>query len=110
MREEPQESKIGKCNSAVVDTARVRIGLIEIDRDKVPVGAQGFWGTGKDEEKAVTGAQEGAVEGVTRGQRSWWWWSVAVNGRSGDEIWEVDRERCVKQLWKRCVDKRRWDS
>jgi hypothetical protein len=56
-----------KAGSEVVDTARVRIGLIEIHSDKVPAGAKGAWGTVRDEEKAVAGAQQGAVEGITGG-------------------------------------------
>jgi hypothetical protein len=92
------EVTVVKSSSEVLGTARVRIGLIEIDSDKVPAGAKGSWGTVRDEEKAVAEVQEGAVKGITWGQRSWWWRSVAVNGRSGVGIWEVNMERCERRL------------
>jgi hypothetical protein len=93
-----KEVTVVKASSEVVDAARVRIGLIEIDSDKVPAGAKSAWGTVRDEEKAVVGAQEGTVESMTRGQRSWWWENVAVNDGSRVEIREVDRERCGRRL------------
>ena len=96
-----KEVTVVNASGEVVRRSRVRSGLIEIDSNKVPAGAKGSRGAVRDEEKAVAGAREGAVERITRGKRSWWWWSVAVDGRSGVEIGEVDRERCGRQLWKR---------
>ncbi len=62
-----KEVAVVESGSQVIGAARVGIGLCEIDGDKVPTRAEGSRGAVGDEEKSVMRAQEGVVEGTTRG-------------------------------------------
>jgi hypothetical protein len=46
-----KEVTVVEAGNEVVGTARVKIGLIEIDSDEVPARAKGTWGAVRDEER-----------------------------------------------------------